>query len=691
MNTLSRRVALMSVLIAAPFLALLLAGTVIDRSLALQAASARVFELARLGSEQQREMVADTSVVLRLLAEKPDVRTMIPGVCDRMIAWIANTDRHFTRIVVARPDGTIACSSEPDIPQPNIRDRRYFNKAIASKPNVVPAVAMITSRATGRPSLVSALPLQADRPGMPPVGVIAAVLSMDWLSQLAIRVPNPVSIVALVFDPTDGDVLGAATAQDTSLSKSFPAHQIQQAFARSPVGGTTTTTDRLGTSMIFGFAPIAASEGNLLLVVGLARQEVLATANHRAWLGGGLAMIATLATVLLVWTVARILVLRPIDALVGAADRFGTGDLAARVSSQIYLEELRALGLAFNRMAARLQEHGHQLAATQAELAESEAHYRLLADNVTDMITHFGPDFRRRYISPACRDLLGYEPAELVGLEPDGIVHPDDWLLLDATLNAPLKAGQAAARATYRALHKDGHCVWLESRGRRLSGGSGYVVVTRDVSERKAFEEQLETANRQLESLATRDPLTGLANRRRFDEMLSAEHSRAQRLGLSVSVVIIDVDHFKSYNDRYGHPAGDICLQEIAGAIDSVLRRPGDLAARWGGEEFIVLFPGTDEIGAVHMAERIRAAIRNLQIEHANGNAGAVTVSVGVASAGPGAWMDQSTLIAAADQALYVAKRSGRDAVQVGPLQANRLLGEDAAAPDDVRALHRPH
>lgn len=667
----SGRVALLCLLIVAPFLALLLAGAMTDRRLALQAASVRVLDLARLGTQHQREMVAETAAVLHLLAGTPDVRAMVPAACDQPLAAAASADPRVRRIVVLRPDGTIACSSEAGAPRPNVGDRGYFRRALAAVPGAPPAVDIIASRVSGKAELVAALPLPAGSPEQPSIGVIAVVLNMDWLSQLAARIPDPIGYVALVIDPATGSVLGSSPVEAAPLGKDAPALYLQHAFAGAPKGGLVTVVDWPGTPMIFGVAPIAAGERQFLLAVGLARRDVLITANGRIRLGAGLALAAMLTAMGLTWAAACILVLRPIDTLVAATDRLGAGDLAARAPNWMRLAELRALGLAFNRMAARLQERTRQLAATQAELAESEAHHRLLADNATDMITRFGPDFRRRYISPACRDLLGYKPAELVGLEPGGIVHPDDWLLLDATLNAPLKAGQETARATYRALRKDGRCIWLESRGRRLPDGSGYVVVTRDVSERKAFEQQLEAANSRLEELATLDPLTGLANRRRFDEMLTIEHGRAQRLGISTAVMMIDADNFKSYNDLYGHPAGDLCLQKIANAIESVLRRPGDMAARWGGEEFVVLLPGMDASGAIQMAHCLRAAVRALGIAHANGKAGMMTVSLGVAAAGPGDWREESTLVAAADQALYAAKRSGRDMVRIGPLQAN--------------------
>ena len=662
------RIALMCLLTAAPLMVLLGAGAVIDRTQELRAAKARVLDLARLGAEEHREIIADTANMLRLLADSPAVRAMLPRDCDKAVATAANADHRIDRIEVIRPDGAIACSSRPDLRRPTLGDRGYFRQAMMAAPAAPPASDIIRSRVSGQLTLVAAVPLPAAAPGAPPLGVIAAALSTGWLAELDPRIPSPLHHILLVIDPSDGTVLGRHPGEDAAPSGGRADRRLLAAFARLPDGGIITVAGGKSESVIFGFAPIPVGHRRLLLAVGLARTDVLAGVNDRIWFGGALALATIFAAMLLAWAAARILVLRPVEALATAADRLGGGDLAARAPTCTRVAELRALGTAFNRMAAQLQMRTRDLVATQAELAESEAHHRLLAENVTDMITRFGPDFRRRYVSSACRDLLGYTTEEMVGELPGGIVHPDDWLLLDATLNAPLRAGQETARATYRALRKDGRCIWLESSGRRLPDGSGYVVVTRDVSERKAFEEQLETANRRLEELAGQDPLTGLANRRRFEELLAIEHRRARRLGCPLAIVLIDADRFKAYNDRYGHPAGDTCLQAVARAIDSVLRRPQDMAARLGGEEFIVLLPDTDASGAAHMAHCIREAVRALAIEHVDSDAGIVTVSLGVASTGPEDETDEAALIGAADQALYGAKRSGRDAVQVGPL-----------------------
>jgi diguanylate cyclase (GGDEF)-like protein len=174
----------------------------------------------------------------------------------------------------------------------------------------------------------------------------------------------------------------------------------------------------------------------------------------------------------------------------------------------------------------------------------------------------------------------------------------------------------------------------------------------------------LEARNESLAALALHDGLTGLANRRQFDAVFSAEFSRAMRSGTPLALVMIDVDYFKPYNDLYGHPGGDDCLRRISGAVGGARQRAGDLAARYGGEELAVLLPRTDAAGAMAVAEKMRRAVRDLHIPHAGNPAGIVTISAGVA-----AWVPcrggraAQDLLAAADGALYAAKAGGRDRV----------------------------
>ncbi|MCA0445499.1 MAG: diguanylate cyclase [Bacteroidetes bacterium] len=171
----------------------------------------------------------------------------------------------------------------------------------------------------------------------------------------------------------------------------------------------------------------------------------------------------------------------------------------------------------------------------------------------------------------------------------------------------------------------------------------------------------------QLEEMSQTDGLTNLANRRRFDEALNEEWRRAKRTGNPVSLIMIDIDHFKKYNDNYGHLEGDYCLKQVSAVLAHTGNRPGDLVARFGGEEFVVLLSGASLEPAKKMAENLRAAVSNLKIRHEySENADHVTISLGLASIVPA--FDQNNpnvLISLADTALYQAKKSGRNRVVV--------------------------
>jgi len=176
--------------------------------------------------------------------------------------------------------------------------------------------------------------------------------------------------------------------------------------------------------------------------------------------------------------------------------------------------------------------------------------------------------------------------------------------------------------------------------------------------------EELEAANRELARVSREDGLTRLANRRRFDEHLRTELLRGMRTGQAVSLALCDVDHFKGYNDRYGHAQGDECLRQLGQVLRQSCRRPADLAARYGGEEFALILPDTPLWGAAEVAERVRRAIEERALPHAASSVGpVVTISLGVACAAPGAHVTPEQLVAWADKALYRAKESGRNRV----------------------------
>lgn len=176
---------------------------------------------------------------------------------------------------------------------------------------------------------------------------------------------------------------------------------------------------------------------------------------------------------------------------------------------------------------------------------------------------------------------------------------------------------------------------------------------------------ELEEANRRLEALSTTDGLTGIANRRRFDEALQNEWNRALRVRQPIALLMLDIDLFKNYNDRYGHQAGDDCLRSVGRILEANSRRSSDLAARYGGEEFVLLASHTDTERAVHLANVVRESIESLELTHADAPQGKMTVSVGVAVMHPETGQQPERLVRKADEALYRAKNAGRNRVML--------------------------
>jgi diguanylate cyclase (GGDEF)-like protein len=181
----------------------------------------------------------------------------------------------------------------------------------------------------------------------------------------------------------------------------------------------------------------------------------------------------------------------------------------------------------------------------------------------------------------------------------------------------------------------------------------------------RSARDALTEANERLEHLAQEDGLTGLANRRYFDARLAINFQQALESQTPLAVVMVDVDEFKKYNDLYGHLGGDDCLQRIAQALRTAVLRSTDLVARYGGEEMVLLLPGTDADGALEVAQRARLAVVDLQIPHAAAVLGTVSISLGAAAWVPQPGSTPFELLKAADEALYRAKQGGRNTVRV--------------------------
>lgn len=344
---------------------------------------------------------------------------------------------------------------------------------------------------------------------------------------------------------------------------------------------------------------------------------------------------------------------------------------AAAISRMLYVVALVMLIAVIGAVLVRQLQRGQRMAAA---LIEKEAHFRLLAEGSSDMVTRIGLDERLRYVSPSSVRLVGWRANQLIGTPALAGVNPEDRPQVQAIVDAMKRGEKEEARLVYRNSHRENGEVWLESTMRvtRKANGNidGVVAISRDITEHKKLETRLET-------LAIEDSLTGLANRRRFDERLKDEWARAYRDRSSLALLMVDVDHFKSYNDEYGHPAGDACLRRVAQVIAGEMQRPGDLAARYGGEEFAILLPNTDAEGCARIGDRIRRAIREAGLVHTSNRAiGCVTASLGGAACRPvlERTAGVASLVEAADQALYGAKEAGRNRLMMSGEVASLML-----------------
>ncbi|BCO30731.1 sensor domain-containing diguanylate cyclase [Thiohalobacter sp. COW1] len=279
------------------------------------------------------------------------------------------------------------------------------------------------------------------------------------------------------------------------------------------------------------------------------------------------------------------------------------------------------------------------------------------------------------YIGPQIEKLLGWTQDSWATAQ-DWIdrIHPEDR---EETANLCVSQSEHGIdhEADYRALTADGGYVWVRDVVhviRENGVTTALVGFIFDISERKRMEDVLVRLNKQLESLSFNDALTGVANRRMYDQTMAAEWARAQRHQEPLSLIVLDIDHFKAYNDCHGHVTGDDCLKTVASLLEGVSSRSTDLLARYGGEEFVLLLPDTDAHAARAIAERCRQAVEDKQIPVENG---IVTISAGVSTLVPAADTDPSMILEAADRMLYLAKQRGRNRVE-----CSAPPGDEAAA-----------
>ncbi len=604
------------------FVCLALAGVEVWREyLAYNAdlaeSEAHTQNLAQSLAQHAEDTVEMADGVLGGIVERLENEELTPAAIERLNRHLAAQVRDLPRLqglYVYDDEGRwSARSSSGSVELASIADRTFFRRH-ASSPDLGPYVGEPIADRSGQWIMTVSRRLQ--RPDGTFAGVAAAAVDVSYFLDFYRTFDvGPNGTIALFRG--DGILMVRSPSDVGLIGRSFASSPAIKAAAISRTGNARYTSSVDGVERLSAFQ--RTSRYPLLLLVAMAKDDALAQWYTQSKLRG-----------------------------VG-------------VSFLILLVALAGL---------RLADQARQRDRSESALVESEERFRLLAENSSDMVTRVDRQGCRNYVSPASRKVLGRAPDELEGRPVFDAIYPEDQKRVRELLRK-LRQGEAdEAVVEYRTFHADGRELWLESsvhvaRDPRTGVPDGVVAVTRDISERKALELKLM-------GLARTDGLTGLTNRRGFDEGFANEWRRTDRAGAPLSLVLVDVDRFKVFNDAYGHQAGDECLRVVAGAVAAQARRPGDIVARYGGEEIVLVLPSTDGSGAEILAERVRVAIQALALRHeGNVPAGVVTVSIGVAtvtaaqrklgSPGP----DQ--LVEAADQALYRAKAGGRNRVVVAP------------------------
>jgi two-component system cell cycle response regulator len=296
---------------------------------------------------------------------------------------------------------------------------------------------------------------------------------------------------------------------------------------------------------------------------------------------------------------------------------------------------------------------------------------RLIVNGMDEGLMVIEASGRIQYSNPACERHLGYEPSELAGATLGQLLSPgvaQEYLAYFAAWSADPETVHPRGAREVQIRRRDGSARAMDLTLTPMYAGEPlFIGLLHDITHHK----QSETA---LQRAALLDPLTKIANRRHFDSFFEKEWLRAIRSGEPLSLVVIDVDHFKLYNDKLGHAAGDACLRKVAAALQSHALRPTDIAARYGGEEFVLLFAETGAETALKLAESIRAHVESLELPNPRSSTSTwLTISVGLATIIPSQRDEVEAFFVAADRAMYDAKEAGRNRVVAADMRASAL------------------
>ncbi len=354
--------------------------------------------------------------------------------------------------------------------------------------------------------------------------------------------------------------------------------------------------------------------------------------------------------------------------------------ISVLTATAVDMQQLTTLSSTLTQQRRQLKRETIEREQAEQAWQESQRFIQGIVDASTNILyVDSFADGSNFYINRWVQNVLGYTPEDIRKMGPrylDRLVHADEKALM-ATERRKLLAindGEVVENE-YQFRHRQGNWRWLlcrETVFQRDENGLPTQIfgTATDITKRKRAEVALKKFNKELARLARMDGLTQVANRRSFDEYLAQEWANVGSGRSALSLILCDIDYFKSFNDTYGHQAGDVCLKQVAQAIEKAAKRSTDLVARYGGEEFAVILPNTDKAGVERVATEIQREIRALSIPHSqSGVSDYITLSLGIASIATTENAHPDMLVACADQSLYQAKYEGRDRHSYGEIE----------------------
>ena len=703
------RLLLLTLVVLVPALGVLVYAAIQARENQLDEVRARVLYLARLAAAEESKIVQSTRQLLDYLAQTPEARGgSTQAACDAMVARQIKLHPHYDNLGVIGTNGIRFCSVLLPGQPVDLSSRSYFRRAVETRDFSVGDYQIGNSSGSaavgfGYPVLDGTGALRA---------VVYATLSLEWFGQSLARAQLPAEASLTVVD-SRGTILARFPDTESQVGKQIAQEGLKYMLAR----GDSGTFEGVGSDAIrrvWGFVPLhQQASGAMFVRVSLPTATAHAGINHAFY--RNLLLIAATALLIMgvAWVGGERLVMRPVKRLTEAAQHLTMGDLGARTRLPHASGEFGQLARVFDVMAESIQ--SEEAALERLMALQQEANERLLAgmtelERLNREITQlsrmsqvlqacqsvevacaavvqsgqilFPTEVAALYLMRSSNNRLEYETGwGGVGTDEPALAPESCWALRRGEVYRfdPLGDGPGCAHVAIEAPRAPYICAPLVGQGEilgllhiRFPAPEG-ATAARPIESRLqlattfAVQAGLALANLKLREVlkeqSIRDPLTGLYNRRFLEEALLREMSRVRRAKAPLTLIMADIDHFKRFNDSYGHDAGDAVLRAVAQTLKSQVRG-SDIACRLGGEEFTLVLTESALDAARDRAEGLRQAIASLALRHAGQSLGTVTMSFGLATF-PEHGGDSAELLQAADLALYKAKNNGRNRVEV--------------------------